>query len=202
MSAAFTTPGVMGLGFGYSIDGQLNSFDISCNLITNANKNKIQFINLGGTRGSIFIGQKPTLSSTTAAIPVLKVTLLQEPGYGGCHCEFIICGTHNGIAGFLIKYEFLLCQTNNVLRIFNIDVESASDSNIPGTTIGWHGSDANMVLPTLTHANTGSGFNSYKTFSVFPAKNPNDQSQNPYGAYTIFFRMSNGGFNPFAYEIL
>lgn len=195
--SAFTTPG----NYGYSINGQLSSHDISCNLITNANKNKIQFINLGGTRGSIFIGQKLLHVSNKTEIPVLKVTLLQGSSYGGCHCEFIICGTHNNIDGFLIKYEFLLNQNNTEAKIFSLSVESASD--IPGTTIGWFQGPGYMILPKLTHTNTGSGLNSYKTFSVVPAQTGNVQlNQSLDGRYTMFFRMSHGGVHTFTYEIL
>ena len=188
--------------YGIYQDGNVNCSNVFKSNIINNLDNKVNLIKSGGEIGSIFIGQKKVIKTTSSAIeniPILKATRNTDD-WGACYCEFIICGTHNGLNGFVRKCEFMMQTSNNsAIKIFqnpdNVHVGLSDGAEISSTTIGKVASSVEM--PKITQSPSGTGTGAYMTFYVVSPDNDN----NP-GNYDVFFRIMNGGETTYTYTIL
>jgi hypothetical protein len=184
--------------FGIYQDGNVNCSNVFKSNIINNLDNKVNLIKSGGEVGSIFIGQKYISSSNIGNIPILKATR-NTNGWGACYCEFIICGTHTGLNGFVRKCEFMMTTgENTAIQIFQNSVSPTitglSDGvEISSTTIGKVASSVEM--PKITQSPSGTGANAYMTFYVVP---PNTNST----ICNVFFRIMTGSETTYTYTIL
>jgi hypothetical protein len=168
---------------------------MNCKTITNAN-DTISFMNNFGSHTCYSIGEQKKDTTNSIGVPIIQFIMNTQNTYGGLYCEFILCGTQNGLAGFVNKYECTI--TPNGVRSNNVVVTDGAE--LTKNNIGQSDTVTTpYFVPRLTKITSQTTFaNDTTTFYVTSGAPPISGTAVGASMY-LFYRVLNSGTSNYNY---
>ena len=141
-----------------------------------------------GSHTCYSIGKQQKDTTNLIGVPIIQFIMNTQNTFGSLYCEFILCGTQNGLGGFVNKYECTITPSgvrNNTTAV--LDGAELTKINIgQSETTG-------VTVPKLTKITSQTTFaNDTTTFYVTSGASI---GANMY----LFYRILNGGFSNYNY---
>lgn len=175
--------------------GNLNCDSMNCKTIKNANET-ISFMNNFGSHTCYSIGKQKKDTTNSIGVPIIQFIMNTQSTYGSLYCEFILCGTQNGMGGFVNKYECTITPTG--VRSNNAVV--ADGTELSKTNIGQSDTVTSpYFIPRITKITSQTTFaNDTTTFYVTSGAPPAGTVAVGANMY-LFYRVLNGGSSNYNY---